>query len=76
VARSVPLTPGCTVLAFTDGLVERRDEPIDTGLRRVQDRLPTLGGDLSAERLAALVQGVRDHRRDDDVAALAVRRTN
>ncbi|WP_344774698.1 SpoIIE family protein phosphatase [Nocardioides panacisoli] len=75
VARSVPLTSGCTLLAFTDGLVERRDEAIDAGLQRIRDRLPALGGELSAERLAALVDEVRDDRRDDDVAALAVRWT-
>ena len=30
------LSPGATVLAFTDGLVERRGEPIDAGLERLR----------------------------------------
>src|SRR6185312_7628674 len=33
--ESVVLTPGSTLLLFTDGLVERRGEPLDAGLERV-----------------------------------------
>lgn len=73
--QSVALPEGCTVVAFTDGLVERRDEGIDAGLARIRAQLEALRDGLSRETLAALVQQVRDHRRDDDVAALVIRRT-
>ncbi len=72
-----PFLPGDTVLAFTDGLIERRTEDIDAGQRRLLDALPALAaraGDLETT-LAALVETVRDHTRDDDVAVLAVRRS-
>jgi GAF domain-containing protein len=71
---TVRLSPGDTLLAFTDGLVERRDEDIDQGLERLQRSLPTLDQpDLSAA-LARLVEGTRDPSQDDDVAALVARR--
>jgi serine phosphatase RsbU (regulator of sigma subunit) len=62
------------VLAFTDGLVERRHEDIDRGQQRLRDALQSLGRTEVAESLAALVETVRDPTRDDDVAAVLVRR--
>jgi serine phosphatase RsbU (regulator of sigma subunit) len=37
VARTVSVPPGATLLAFTDGLVERRGENLDDGLARLRD---------------------------------------
>ena len=68
------LAVGDLLLAFTDGLIERRGEGIDVGQRRLLDALPALSGPALDERLVAMVDGVRDHSRSDDVAALAVRR--
>ncbi|MDN4161830.1 SpoIIE family protein phosphatase [Nocardioides abyssi] len=70
----VELRRGSTVLLYTDGLVERRDQSIDVGLS------------LLAERLGVLVREERDletfcdellrrmlpSRREDDVALVAV----
>lgn len=62
---------GDTLLLYTDGLIERRTEDIDRGQDRLADALPKLSaGDLT-DQLAALVESVRDHTREDDVAALA-----
>ena len=72
-STSVPFRPGDTLVAFTDGLVERRGEDIDTGLARLLEHLPSLGAGPLPDALADLVDEVRDHSRDDDVAALAVR---
>jgi serine phosphatase RsbU (regulator of sigma subunit) len=70
----VAFRPGDTVLAFTDGLIERRTEDIDLGQRRLLDHCELLRqGDL-ANGLERLVDQVRDHTREDDVAALAARR--
>jgi serine phosphatase RsbU (regulator of sigma subunit) len=66
---------GETLVLFTDGLVERRDEDIDAGqarLRAAAEELLT--GPDRAAGLVALVGEVRDASRDDDVAALVVRR--
>lgn len=71
--RTVTLGPGDAVLLYTDGLVERRDEDIDTGIARLVDTLGT-GPGLAEQRLAELVDEIRDPTRDDDVAALVLRR--
>ncbi len=72
---TVLLAPGDLLLAFTDGLVERRDEDPDRGVARVATRAPRLLGsaDLASD-LARLVDEVRDPTRDDDVAALVLQR--
>jgi GAF domain-containing protein len=76
-SRVVGFGPGETLLLFTDGLIERRDEDIDVGQRRLVDALaaepPHLAGSLHATVLR-LVDEVRDRSRDDDLAVLAVRR--
>lgn len=65
---------GSTVLLFTDGLVERRGEDLDTGLERLSRELQRLGaggpelGQLTDRLLARLVPS----RREDDVALVAV----
>ncbi|MGY1839214.1 MULTISPECIES: SpoIIE family protein phosphatase [unclassified Modestobacter] len=69
----VTLQRGSTVLLYTDGLVERRDTDLDTGLARLADTLRELAGlpldDLCDAVLDRLVHG----RPDDDVALVAVR---
>jgi PAS domain S-box-containing protein len=69
-----PLRSGDLVLAFTDGLIERRDEDIDVGQLRVVDGVGELSDGPLVERLEQLVTRIRDHTRSDDVAALALRR--
>jgi GAF domain-containing protein len=63
-----------TLLAFTDGLIERRDEDIDEGQRRVLEACAALTESTLADGLDRLVAEVRDPTREDDVAVLAVRR--
>jgi serine phosphatase RsbU (regulator of sigma subunit) len=69
-----PLGAGDLVLAFTDGLIERRDEDIDVGQLRVVEAVTDLADGPLSERLEQLVTRIRDHTRSDDVAALALRR--
>ncbi|NBM18347.1 PP2C family protein-serine/threonine phosphatase [Streptomyces sp. GC420] len=52
----LPYTPGDTLVLYTDGLIERRDEDIDAGLERLTTALaqdPTLPPDLLADALLA-----------------------
>jgi GAF domain-containing protein len=71
----VAFRTGDTLLAFTDGLIERRDEDIEQGMKRVHDAMPTMLRSSLATALDELVAQVRRELHDDDVAALAVRRT-
>jgi serine phosphatase RsbU (regulator of sigma subunit) len=72
--RTVPFGAGDLVVAFTDGLIERRGEDITDG----QDRAALAAESLAAQPLdqlvPSLVSKVGDPRRDDDVAVLAARR--
>jgi GAF domain-containing protein len=70
----VPLHVADTLVMFTDGLIERRCEEIDVGQRRPLAARPGLGrGDL-ATCVRKLIDEVRDHGRQDDIAVLAARR--
>ncbi|WP_112470686.1 PP2C family protein-serine/threonine phosphatase [Streptomyces triticisoli] len=66
-----PLPPGSTLLLFTDGLIERRDQDIDVGLRKLADHAAALATAPLGLLCDALV-GRRDAY-DDDVALLALR---
>jgi serine phosphatase RsbU (regulator of sigma subunit) len=71
-SAAVAAPPAATLLAFTDGLVERRGESIDDGLARLRRAATGRSGDLEA-----LLDGlVGDLRRDgvtDDTAVAGVR---
>jgi serine phosphatase RsbU (regulator of sigma subunit) len=67
------LPAGATLLLYTDGLVERRDSPLDHGLARLRQSargLASLSADeVCSEVLARMVPADAE----DDVAVLAVR---
>ncbi|MFE1290587.1 PP2C family protein-serine/threonine phosphatase [Streptomyces sp. NPDC058751] len=70
----LPYRPGDTIVLYTDGLVERRGEDIDTGLQRLTDALARHAR-YSPERLAdALLAhlGVSSGARDD-IALIVLR---
>ena len=71
----VVLDPGTTVLLYTDGLVERRDQPVQVGLERLQELLEELAEkDLALDVLVdAVLARMLPPRPEDDVAILAVR---
>ncbi len=71
----VTLDRGTTVLLYTDGLVERRDQPLEVGLRLLRDTLLELATmDVALDRLCTLVlRRMLPERPDDDVALVAVR---
>jgi PAS domain S-box-containing protein len=74
-AFSVPFRGTDTLLLYTDGLIERRDEDIDVGQDRLAAACKALPHEDLTTRLEELVEQVRDHTREDDVAALVARRT-
>ncbi|MEU6018394.1 GAF domain-containing SpoIIE family protein phosphatase [Streptomyces sp. NPDC047515] len=67
-----PLPPGSTLLLFTDGLVERRDQDIDTGLGDLAEQAARLATAPLEELCDTLISRSRQVF-DDDVALLALR---
>ena len=68
------LGPGDAVLLYTDGLVERRDDGIDSRLEQLRAAVAAAPDELAAalEHLTATLVG-DDALRQDDVALLALR---
>ncbi|RZU33934.1 SpoIIE family protein phosphatase [Blastococcus saxobsidens] len=69
----VLLPPGSTLLLYTDGLVERRDEALDEGIGRAADALVE-GQHLGPAELSALLtERLLGDAPDDDVAFVLYR---
>lgn len=71
-STDVAAPPGATLIAFTDGLVERRGESIEVGLERLREHAEKDGLSLE-ELLARLVDQLRDHGTEDDTAIAGIR---
>jgi serine phosphatase RsbU (regulator of sigma subunit)/CheY-like chemotaxis protein/anti-sigma regulatory factor (Ser/Thr protein kinase) len=67
-----PMKPGETLLLFTDGLVERRGEPITDSFDRLLDALSGAPAEVEALCEHVLRKTASEQGRDDDVAVLAV----
>jgi len=74
-AGRAPFPPGSLLLLYTDGLIERRREPLTAGLRRLAEAVAG-NWDLPLRRLeqAVFTRLVSDGS-EDDVALVAVRST-
>ena len=72
---TLPFAPDDMVLLFTDGLVERRGEDAEEGMDRLVGAAQRLDRPDLDTWLNAVVEALRDPTRDDDIAALVVRRT-
>ena len=69
----VPMAPGAVLLLYTDGLVERRTEPLDVGFDRL---LATVVPDRPDAVCRRVIRGlIGDDLPSDDVAVFAARRT-
>jgi serine phosphatase RsbU (regulator of sigma subunit) len=69
----VVLEHGSTVLLYTDGLVERRDQVFDEGVARLADALAELRDRPLEEVSDALLDRLLPDGGEDDVALVAVR---
>lgn len=70
---AIELSAGDLLCFYTDGLVERRDRPLDEGLRRLRDSI--MPGPAEAVCSAVLSQVLGGQPAADDVAILVARRT-
>ncbi len=69
----VPLPEGAVMLLYTDGLIERRSEPLDVGLGRLCDVVRAEEPEWVCKRVTGrLIGGIEP---GDDVAMVAVRRS-
>ncbi|HEX6872019.1 MAG TPA: PP2C family protein-serine/threonine phosphatase, partial [Micromonosporaceae bacterium] len=69
---SVPLPEGGVVVCYTDGLVERRGDPIDEGLESLRAVVRAEDPELVC---ATVMAAVGTEQPTDDIALVAVRRT-
>jgi sigma-B regulation protein RsbU (phosphoserine phosphatase) len=71
-STTIALAPETVVAFYTDGLVERRGEPIDIGLARLKDAVSTGTADQVAANIMRKLVG--NTVPTDDIALLVVRR--
>ncbi len=68
------LEPGALLVLYSDGLIERRREPITVGLERLEKAAAPLHGVPAAEACTRLLEALGvDERREDDVVVLCMR---
>jgi serine phosphatase RsbU (regulator of sigma subunit) len=72
-STTITMTPGSTLFCFTDGLVERRTESIDVGMRRLAATVETSAGRTVGELVSQALTSLRTDDAPDDIAALAFR---
>lgn len=72
---TVSVPPGGRLLAYTDGLVERRGEHLDVGLERLRQAVITQA-DTDRDTLDQVVQTLTGDEARDDIALLELRWTN
>lgn len=73
-SATTSMPAGSTLLLFTDGLVERRSEPIDVGMRRLTDLAAPLAEEPLDDLVDQVVSTLRHEDAPDDIAVLALRR--
>jgi serine phosphatase RsbU (regulator of sigma subunit) len=75
-AKTFTMPQNSILVCFTDGLIERRGEDIDTGLDRLMRTV--MGSEHTSESLkvfvSTLLTGMRDAEAADDIAVLALKR--
>ncbi len=76
-AAAVDFPPGSILLAYTDGLVERRDRPITTGIALLANVLARAASDdldrLAETLIESALGDAGEHGVDDDVAVVLIR---
>ncbi len=66
------ISPGTLLCLYTDGLVERRDYPLDEGLDRLRDALVPTAPEVACSAVMGALIG--NEQAQDDVALLILRR--
>jgi serine phosphatase RsbU (regulator of sigma subunit) len=69
------MSPGATLFCFTDGLIERRSESIDVGMRRLAATVQTSREEPVDALVSRALASLRSNDAADDIAVLAFRWT-
>ena len=72
VGATEPFAAGSTVLLYTDGLIERRDAPLDEGLDKLAAIAAAAGREGVDDLAAQVIRGMRAGAQADDVALLVL----
>jgi serine phosphatase RsbU (regulator of sigma subunit) len=77
VADIAPFPKGSKLVMYTDGLVERRDRPVDDGINLAMSRLHAIADDATGVDIIEVLIGelINDHVAEDDIALLVVHHT-
>jgi serine phosphatase RsbU (regulator of sigma subunit) len=70
-STTITMTPGSILLAYTDGLVERRTEDLDLGFQRLADAAATPTNQPLDDVLTDILSIMTGDGADDDIAILA-----
>jgi serine phosphatase RsbU (regulator of sigma subunit) len=70
--NSFVVPPGASLLAFTDGLIERRGESLDVGYERLGEAAAECGGSLE-QSVDAIVERLCPRGPEDDIAIMGIR---
>jgi serine phosphatase RsbU (regulator of sigma subunit) len=72
-SMTIQIPEGATLIAYTDGLIERRAAPIDDGLARLRDAALATTGSVE-ELLSVVIDSLfAGHNCEDDTAVLGIR---
>ena len=72
-AQTAELPAGATVILYTDGLLERRGETLDDGLRRLEDVVAALPAHDLERFVSDLLSAMAHDHHDDDIAVIVAR---
>jgi sigma-B regulation protein RsbU (phosphoserine phosphatase) len=70
-ASTLDFPPGAVLCLYTDGLVERRDQPIDQGIAQLRAAVTTADPEAGCAAVMAAMAGYSPHT--DDIALLMLR---
>lgn len=74
---TIELAKGSTLVCYTDGLIERRREPIDAGIERLRRAVqPGPAGNVCAAIMELVADPSPNNQRTDDTALLVISRVD